>query len=231
MLPAGAESSLWRAVAAYRLLVLAYLIVVVLFHWHGYARPWAGWLVLGSLVGWTLVCLRAFPPREPAWPLLLADLAIACAAVALTVVVETAEHIGAGAPTLPTFWASGCVLAWGVRYGAGGGAIAAAAIALANQVVHPAAVAAALDNVARHAGPTARAWVLVEDEAGAVTVTIRDDGAGMPAGRLAAARSEGRLGVAHSIVGRLRALGGDAVVTSAPDQGTEVELRLPAGAG
>jgi signal transduction histidine kinase len=45
--------------------------------------------------------------------------------------------------------------------------------------------------------------------------------------RLAAAAGQGRLGVAQSIVGRLRALGGDAVITTAPGQGTEVELRLP----
>jgi signal transduction histidine kinase len=44
---------------------------------------------------------------------------------------------------------------------------------------------------------------------------------------LAAARDAGRLGVALSIVGRLRALGGDASVISTPGLGTEVELRLP----
>jgi signal transduction histidine kinase len=90
-----------------------------------------------------------------------------------------------------------------------------------------AAVAAALDNVRRHAGAGARAYVLVEDEPDAVTVTVRDDGAGMPAERLAAARADGRLGVAQSIVGRLRSLGGTATVTSLPGEGTEVELRLP----
>jgi signal transduction histidine kinase len=69
--------------------------------------------------------------------------------------------------------------------------------------------------------------VLVEDEPDQVTVTVRDDGAGMADGRLDAARAEGRLGVAQSIVGRMRALGGTAVLTSAPGAGTEVELRLP----
>ena len=66
------------------------------------------------------------------------------------------------------------------------------------------AVAAALDNVARHAGPDARAWVLVEDEEKHVTLGVRDDGAGFGAGRLAVAAAEGRLGVSHSIVGRVR---------------------------
>jgi signal transduction histidine kinase len=88
------------------------------------------------------------------------------------------------------------------------------------------AVAAALDNVVRHAGPEARAWVLVEDESRDVCVSVRDDGAGFGDGRLAEAVAEGRLGVSHSIVGRLREVGGSACLTSLPGLGTEVELRV-----
>ncbi|MET9442570.1 DUF5931 domain-containing protein [Streptomyces sp. NPDC006610] len=90
-----------------------------------------------------------------------------------------------------------------------------------------AAVGAALDNVRRHAGEGARAWILVEDEPGEVIVTVRDDGPGIPEGRLAQAEGEGRMGVALSIRGRLRDLGGTAEVISVPGQGTEVELRVP----
>jgi signal transduction histidine kinase len=93
------------------------------------------------------------------------------------------------------------------------------------------AMRAALDNVRRHCGEQTRAWVLVEDEPGMITVTIRDEGPGMPAGRLAEAAAAGRLGVSHSIHGRLRDLGGSAIISSAPGEGTEVELRLPRGAG
>ena len=89
-----------------------------------------------------------------------------------------------------------------------------------------AAVTEALGNVARHAGPQARAWVLVEDDGLAVTVTVRDDGIGFAHARLAEAASAGRLGVAQAIVGRLRDAGGEASITSAPGQGTEVELRV-----
>jgi signal transduction histidine kinase len=90
-----------------------------------------------------------------------------------------------------------------------------------------AAVGAALANVAVHAGEAARAWVLVEDDGDEVVVSVRDDGTGMPAGRLAEAAADGRLGVASSIEGRLRELGGTMAVESAPGAGTEVEMRVP----
>lgn len=88
-----------------------------------------------------------------------------------------------------------------------------------------AAVLACVDNVRRHAGGTA--WLLVEDEPDAVTVTVRDDGPGVAAGRLAVAEREGRLGVARSVRGRVLDVGGTVSVVSAPGQGTEVELRVP----
>lgn len=90
-----------------------------------------------------------------------------------------------------------------------------------------AAVSAALDNVRRHAGEDAHAWILLEDEPDAVIVTVRDDGPGIPEGRLAQAEGEGRLGVALSIRGRLRDIGGTAELISVPGQGTEVELNVP----
>lgn len=92
-----------------------------------------------------------------------------------------------------------------------------------------AAVGAALDNVAQHAGEGARAWILLEDEPDEVIVTVRDDGPGIPEGRLADAEREGRMGVALSIRGRLRDLGGTAELVSVPGQGTEVELKVPRG--
>ncbi|MFJ6580458.1 MULTISPECIES: MacS family sensor histidine kinase [unclassified Streptomyces] len=91
------------------------------------------------------------------------------------------------------------------------------------------AVGAALDNVRVHAGEGAHAWILIEDWPDEVIVTVRDDGPGIPEGRLAEAWGEGRMGVALSIRGRLRDLGGSAELISVPGQGTEVELKVPRG--
>ncbi|MEU9826788.1 MacS family sensor histidine kinase [Micromonospora chersina] len=88
-----------------------------------------------------------------------------------------------------------------------------------------AAVGAALDNVTRHAG--GRAWVLIEDEGETVTVSVRDEGPGIPDGRLAEAAAQGRLGVAQSIRGRVADLGGEVRILSAPGIGTEIELTVP----
>lgn len=90
-----------------------------------------------------------------------------------------------------------------------------------------AAAVNALDNVAAHAGPGAHAYVLLEDLGDTVTVSIRDDGRGIAAGRLDEAEREGRIGVAKSIVGRLNWLGGDAKLTTGPESGTEWELTVP----
>jgi signal transduction histidine kinase len=90
-----------------------------------------------------------------------------------------------------------------------------------------AAIGNALDNVRSHAGPDARAFVLCEDLGDAVTVTVRDDGVGIAAGRLDEAARQGRVGVSKSIVGRLAALGGSAALHTEVGEGTEWELNLP----
>ncbi|WP_246076457.1 MacS family sensor histidine kinase [Amycolatopsis cihanbeyliensis] len=88
-------------------------------------------------------------------------------------------------------------------------------------------VGEALANVERHAGPGARAWVLLEELGEEVVVTVRDDGPGIPEGRLETAATEGRLGVVTSIRGRVADLGGTISLETAPGEGTEWEVRLP----
>ncbi|MEU8224953.1 DUF5931 domain-containing protein [Kribbella sp. NPDC048915] len=89
-----------------------------------------------------------------------------------------------------------------------------------------AAVKEALSNVSKHAGPDARAWVVVEDLDTEVVVSVRDDGVGTTPTRLDQATTEGHLGVSQSIRGRIADLGGTVSVRTAPGEGTEWELKV-----
>jgi signal transduction histidine kinase len=84
----------------------------------------------------------------------------------------------------------------------------------------------ALANTARHGGPEATSWILVDDLGDEVVLTIRDDGPGLEEGQLAQARSAGRMGVSHSIRGRVAALGGTLRLDTGPGRGTEWQVRL-----
>ncbi|MGV9239261.1 MacS family sensor histidine kinase [Streptomyces nigra] len=386
------EQPLWRALAGYRVLTMVYAIGLFVSAHDQVARPWVALGYFALLVVWTLATLpRVANAASCTRPFLAVDLSVAVIGILLTRVAESPERIDAGAPTLPSIWTAGAVLAFAIKGGWRWAAFASTLVAVANlaersgvptrDTIHmvllvwiasiaigyvvevarasertlaraleieaatrererlardihdsvlqvlamvqrrgaviggeaaelgrmageqevalrtlvsgglvpvsrvsedaadgalvravevpdddgdggpvdlrallapyagarvslaepgapvrlapdaarelTAAVAAALDNVRTHAGEGARAWILVEDEPGEVVVTVRDDGPGIPEGRLAEAEGEGRLGVALSIRGRLRDLGGTAEVISVPGQGTEVELKVP----
>ncbi|MGX1489756.1 MacS family sensor histidine kinase [Streptomyces tendae] len=386
------EQPLWRALAGYRVLTMVYAIGLFVSAHDQVARPWVALGYFTVLVVWTLATLpRVANAASCTRPFLAVDLSVAVVGILLTRVAESPERIDAGAPTLPSIWTAGAVLAFAIKGGWRWAAFASTLVAVANlaersgvptrDTIHmvllvwiasiaigyvvevarasertlaraleieaatrererlardihdsvlqvlamvqrrgaviggeaaelgrmageqevalrtlvsgglvpvsrvsedaadgalvravevpdddgdggpvdlrallapyagarvslaepgapvrlapdaarelTAAVAAALDNVRTHAGEGARAWILVEDEPGEVVVTVRDDGPGIPEGRLAEAEGEGRLGVALSIRGRLRDLGGTAEVISVPGQGTEVELKVP----
>ncbi len=82
----------------------------------------------------------------------------------------------------------------------------------------------ALRNAALHAGVEAVS-VFAEIDAGGAEVFVRDRGRGFDPGAVDA----GRRGIADSIRGRMRRLGGDATVRSQIGAGTEVHLRVPVG--
>jgi signal transduction histidine kinase len=96
---------------------------------------------------------------------------------------------------------------------------------VADEVV--AAVEAALDNVSRHAGPDAQAWVLLEGSRDALRVTVRDTGVGMEPGRLAEAAAQGRLGASAAIRSRVEDLGGTVTWRTRPGGGCTVVMDLP----
>ncbi len=90
-----------------------------------------------------------------------------------------------------------------------------------------AAVAAALDNVAKHAGPGARAWVLLEGDSAGIDLTIRDNGSGAELADLLTASERGRMGVSASVRGRIEDLGGSATWTTRPGGGCIVRMTVP----
>jgi signal transduction histidine kinase len=367
---AAFEVTLWRALAVFRVVTLAYAIVLTAGNFDAYHHPYVAWVVIALMAAWTLTAVLAYAsPRTRTPALLIADLVVTAACVLASRWVVGPELLADGMATLTITWMACPVMAVAIARGRAWGAAAAVAMGacdlaargLVNQVtvtgtvimvmaaiavghiamlahqaqerlrlaaeleaanrererlargIHDsvlqvlalvqrrgvelggeaadlgrlageqeaalralvggatpdaaapsgmtdlrvllsphavtgatvsapatgvwlraaaarelaAAVTSAVENVRRHCPPDVRVWILIEDEPAAVTVTVRDDGPGIPEGRLAQARSEGRLGVAQSIEGRLRDLGGQARVTSVPGSGTEVELTLP----
>lgn len=89
-----------------------------------------------------------------------------------------------------------------------------------------AVVRACLDNVKVHVGERAPAWVLLQAGPEQIEVSVRDEGPGIPPGRLEAAIAQGRLGIAESIRGRVAALGG-ATELATGTGGTEWEIVVP----
>ena len=84
------------------------------------------------------------------------------------------------------------------------------------------AAAEALRNSLAHAGPSSTRRVCVTVDRGELVVVVRDDGIGFDPDPACP-----RLGIAGSIVGRRRDVGGSARVDSKPTRGTEVVLAWP----
>jgi signal transduction histidine kinase len=80
----------------------------------------------------------------------------------------------------------------------------------------------ALTNAAKHS-QAEEISLYAEVETDGVSVFVRDRGVGFDRGSVAADRR----GLAESIEARMSRAGGSATITSAPGEGTEIELRLP----
>jgi signal transduction histidine kinase len=88
------------------------------------------------------------------------------------------------------------------------------------------AVQEALTNVVRHAGATA-VRVRLAETAGALVLTVRDDGVGAPQG--GGLEHPDRLGL-RGMRERITALGGEVAVAGRPGEGVTVRVSLPLGA-
>ncbi len=114
----GLENSLWRAVAVYRVGALAYAIFLTANAYETYERPVLGWSVMAGMAAWTGVAAWVYrEPRRRTWPLLLLDLAVACAAMYASRFVIDRELLERGAATLPMAWVAGSVLAFAIAKG------------------------------------------------------------------------------------------------------------------
>lgn len=90
-----------------------------------------------------------------------------------------------------------------------------------------AVISEVLNNVAKHAGPNARAWLFLEVDGNLAIVSVRDNGIGGDPNQFAAAMRSGRMGMKDSIYGRIHELGGQATLRTAPGRGVEWEFRIP----
>lgn len=124
---------MWRVVAVFRIVTLAYAGVLIIRDDPGYAHPAGGLLVLAIMTAWTAVTVAAYARK--AWRtrwVIAADVAIAAALVLSTRWVDTVARINAGAPTLPTTWAAAPILACAVSGGPWAGLAGALVISAAD---------------------------------------------------------------------------------------------------
>lgn len=85
-------------------------------------------------------------------------------------------------------------------------------------------LAECLENVRRHAG-VPEAHVTITDDDTTIRALVTDSGVGFDVSAI----EEGRLGFKESVLARLREVGGNARVFSAPGSGTTVVLEVPRG--
>ena len=125
------ETTLFRALTVLRFVVAAYVVVLNALRWREFAHPVAGWFVVGVIVVWTLFATWAYDaPSRRGLPLLIADFAVAAAALLSTPYVQSEAMLARHASTMPSFWVMVPVLAWAVLRGWPGGVAAAVLMSL-----------------------------------------------------------------------------------------------------
>lgn len=98
------EQPLWRALTAYRVLTLAYAVLLAGFGREKYERPWVALAFLVFLALWTLVTLpRVANAANCTKRFLGLDLTVALTGILLTPLADfDAQHMDG--PTLPSIW-------------------------------------------------------------------------------------------------------------------------------
>src|SRR5665811_1912265 len=110
------ETTMYRALAVLRLVVLVNTVVLTLLEWDSLARPVVAAFALVFMVLWTGFATWAYDaPRRRRGPLLFLDLLVAVGLILLTLVVQSESQL-ADLSTLPSFWVMAAVLAWGIHW-------------------------------------------------------------------------------------------------------------------
>ncbi|MDI5963546.1 MacS family sensor histidine kinase [Streptantibioticus silvisoli] len=129
------ERPLWRALAAFRVLALLYVVARFSYDRQLYVHPATAWTYLGLLTVWTFATTgQVSSARRCTRTFLGADLAAGLAGILLTMTVESHPAIVAGQSTLPGIWAAGPVLAFAIKGGWRWAAPASAIIGVSNIV-------------------------------------------------------------------------------------------------
>ena len=120
------EDRLHAALAVLRVVVTLNMLAMALWRWDSFRHQVGGLVVLGAVVAWTvlvLVLYRSPARRRPV--LLVLDLAVAVAAMAVSPLVKGADLDA----TIPGFWVMGPLLVWAVHWHWRGGLAAGAVLA------------------------------------------------------------------------------------------------------
>ncbi|MCE1177446.1 MAG: DUF5931 domain-containing protein [Micrococcales bacterium] len=121
----------WRGIHILRVLTVVYAAVTLWLRWDDLVRPRLGATVLAVL---GLFSLALMVRRRRSVVLVVIEVALACAAVLLTRLVDSPEQIASGAPTVPGLFPAAGVVAAAVLTGPWGGLAAAAAVSVADLV-------------------------------------------------------------------------------------------------
>jgi signal transduction histidine kinase len=132
----GFEAAAWRVLATFRVLALAYAVVLFFVGRGDFRHPDLAWLLLLAMTGWTAVVSWAYrSPQRRTWAWAGPDLAVAFVAIVASRFLDSPAHIAAGSPTLPVVWSSAPVLAAALLGGWITGVSAALVVGIAD-VIH-----------------------------------------------------------------------------------------------
>lgn len=118
---------MFRALAVLRVVLLANVVAVNGYRHNDFRHLLAALVLVLAIAAWTGVAIWAFASparRTPPW--LVADLAVALGAIALSPLIkQPGLH-----STVPGFWIMGAMLAWAIHWRWAGGLVAAAALSV-----------------------------------------------------------------------------------------------------